>query len=41
MGLIGPNLNLIPHVGVGADQRGEWREYLRRLQGEGGKEGEK
>jgi diacylglycerol kinase (ATP) len=42
MGLIGPNLNLIPHVDpsdgalevvwVGADQRQEWREYLSELQ---------
>ena len=42
MGLIGPNLNLIPHVDasdgafevvwVETHQREEWREYLRRLQ---------
>jgi diacylglycerol kinase (ATP) len=43
MGLIGPNLNLIPQVDpgdgafevvwVGTDQRHDWREYLRQLQG--------
>jgi len=43
MGLIGPNLNLIPQVDpsdgafevvwAGIDQRQEWREYLRQLQG--------
>jgi len=42
MGLIGPNLNLIPQVDpgdgafevvwVGTDQRREWREYLSQLQ---------
>jgi diacylglycerol kinase (ATP) len=42
MGLIGPNLNLIPDVDpsdaafeviwLGTDQRQEWREYLRRYQ---------
>ena len=42
MGLIGPNLNLIPNVDpydgafevvwVGTDQRKEWRDYLKHLQ---------
>src|SRR5258708_13217356 len=42
MGLIGPNLNLIPNVNpyddafevvwVGTDQRKEWRDYLKHLQ---------
>lgn len=42
MGLIGPNLNLIPHVNpgdgrfevvwIGTDQRKEWRKYLKELE---------